>query len=444
MLQEEASKSNDNFERYKERIFNLSGEFEFGLFMFIIRKSIFWIALFFVLAVCGAYIYLRYTQPVYEASSVIQVQNSNQANKLLNVENLYGTDNKLAEVIELLRSKVFLKRVLSKMPLALSYYAEGTFKNNELYKNSPFAVEIKQKDNTIVTSKIYVDFTSSKEGQITYTLNGKQYTKNYTVDAWINFPQFDVKVNTPNYPEIKKQQGVVKDNAFYFTINDTASIANYYFPLVEVKLLNEGANTIKISFRDFNAQKARDIVALMTQEYSSFDIERKSESAQGVIGFINQQLDLVYEQLKISEKSIQEFKKNNVVDDDAKKGSAANIERVNGLDDQVIALELEEDVLSKIEKNIAESKTIDTYNLLAMLAGTDTERTLSSVTDALHKLLIQKEEMLYQVMPNSEAIKAIDYQIGIQKNLLKESIISVKNNIRIRKNNLTDGYFARF
>ena len=35
MLQEDISKTNDNFERYKERITNFSGEFELGLFLFI-------------------------------------------------------------------------------------------------------------------------------------------------------------------------------------------------------------------------------------------------------------------------------------------------------------------------------------------------------------------------------------------------------------------------
>lgn len=44
--------------------------------------------------------------------------------------------------------------------------------------------------------------------------------------------------------------------------------------------------------------------------------------------------------------------------------------------------------------------------------------------------------MLYEVTPSSEAIKAIDYQINIQKSLLKESIKSIKNNISTRKEDL--------
>jgi len=437
MLQEDISKTNDNFERYKERISNFSGEFELGLFLFIARKSLIWICLFFVIAFVGAKIYLRYTPPVYASASVIQVQTSNQANKLLNVENLYGAENTngLAEAVELLRSKVFLKRVLSKLPLAISYYTEGTLLNNELYTSSPFNVEVKYKNNSILGTKIYVAVNSNISGVVNFSKDGQNYSENFTAGKWLHFPQFDLKILINNYSDIQRQQNAVKENAYYFTINDTNSLVNNYFSFLEVKLLNEEAKTISISLKDLNPQKATDIVTSMTEEYTSFDIERKGESSKSVIEFIDQQLDVVYEQLKASENSIQLFKKDNklTVDSDVKN---TNTIRLNGLQDKIIVLELEENVLNKIENDINKSKSIDSYSLLAMLAGTEIEKNISDVISELHRLLIQKEEMLYQVTPSSEAIKAIDFQIDIQKKLLKESIKSVRVNQKLRKQEL--------
>ncbi|HET6225994.1 MAG TPA: Wzz/FepE/Etk N-terminal domain-containing protein, partial [Bacteroidia bacterium] len=122
MLQENISATNENFERYKERISNFSGEFEFGLFLFIARKSLSLILVLLAIAFVCARLYLRYTPPVYESSSIIQVQSTNQANKILDVDKLKEMDNGLAETVELLRSKVFLKRVLEKLPLEISYF----------------------------------------------------------------------------------------------------------------------------------------------------------------------------------------------------------------------------------------------------------------------------------------------------------------------------------
>ncbi len=435
MLKENISNTNDSFERYKERLSNFSGEFELGLFLFIARKSIVWTIVFFAIAFGSAYLYLRYTPPVFESNSVIQMETRNQAKQILNVEAIAETDNGLAEGVELLRSKVFFKRVLSKLPLQISYFTEGTFKVNELYKNSPFSVETKIINPKILGTKFYIDFNNNHHGNIIYRFEGNDVSIGYETGKWIQFPEVQLKIDITDFSEIEAKQNLVKKNAFYFTLNDTNTVVNDIFPNLDVKLLNEQAKTILIAFKDFNPQKAADIVSKMTDEYKSFDVESKAESSNSVIEFIDMQLGLVYEKLKLSENTIQDFRKNNSVSESESK-ITSNETRLNTLDDQITSLELEENVLGKIESDISNSKSIDTYGLLAMLAGTPTENNITSTVDALHKLLIQKEEMLYDVTPNSQAIKAIDYQIDIQKKLLKESIKSVKSNLEIRKQEL--------
>ncbi|MBL0329693.1 MAG: hypothetical protein IPP64_09820 [Bacteroidetes bacterium] len=417
MLQEDISKTNDNFERYKERISNFSGEFELGLFLYISRKSLVWIAMFFILAFTAAKLYLRYTAPLYQASSIIQVQTNNQANQLLNIDNLSTQENSngLAEAVELLRSKVFVKRVLSKLPLEVGYYSEGTLLNNELYTGSPFNVEVRRKDNAIVGTKIYIDFNSSSRGVVNFSVDGQSYSENYTTDKWLHFPQFDLRVFITNYPEIQKQQNTNKENVYYFTVNDTNALVNKYYPFLEVKLLNEDAKTISISFKDFNSQKAADIVSSMTEEYTNFDLERKGESSKSVIRFIDVQLDAVYEQLKSSENSIQDFKKvNNVTEDIDVKNT--NTTRLNGLEDQIINLELEENVLNKIGVEINNSKAIDSYSLLAMLAGTETEANISKSVSELHRLLIQKKKCFMKLRQVAKPLKQSIFRLIFRKN----------------------------
>ncbi|MBL7882706.1 MAG: hypothetical protein JNL69_01450, partial [Bacteroidia bacterium] len=352
MLQEGISKTNDNFERYKERLSNFSGEFELGLFLFIARKSIFWVILFFILAFIGAFVYLRYTPPTFESHSIIQIQTSNQANKVLNVENIYETRNELSEAIELLRSKVFLKRVVSNLPLKLSYYNEGTFKANEQYKNSPYAIEFKIKDDNIIGKKIYVDFNNATTGIIEIKQPGSELKKQFITNNWIELPEVDIKISVLNYTAIQSQEEQVKQNNYFFSINSTEAIVNECASKLDVKLLNEGAKTILISYQDYNAIKTTDIINAITEEYTIFDVERKSESSKSIIGFIDEQLDVVYNRLKDSENSIQAFKKTNNVNQN-QDITTTNITRLNSLEDQIIALELEENVLSKIEQNIA-------------------------------------------------------------------------------------------
>ena len=120
MLGEEISQKNQTFSQYKERLSNFSNEFELGLFLFIARKSLWIILLIFAGAFTCAFLYLRYSPPIYESTAVIQVVNDNTQKKALSFE---GTlDEEPLEIyVELIRSKFLFEKVIDELPLKVSY-----------------------------------------------------------------------------------------------------------------------------------------------------------------------------------------------------------------------------------------------------------------------------------------------------------------------------------
>ena len=161
MLNDTVGQKNENFDRYKDRLTKFSSEFELGLFILIAKKSLVWIFIFFSISFVTIYLYLRYTPPIYESSATIQLTNSNKANDILQVGQSFDNTSKLAEAIEVLKSQVFLQRVVKNLNLTVSYLNEGTFKNYELYTSSPFIVDIKIKNDSWYNQKIYVDFNEN-------------------------------------------------------------------------------------------------------------------------------------------------------------------------------------------------------------------------------------------------------------------------------------------
>lgn len=457
MFEENAANKGSSIDNYKERISSISGEFEMGLFINIARKSIFWIILCFILAYISSAIYLRYSQPVYESNSVLQVvQRNTEARKLLEISDETDISN-LPHVVELLRSQVFFKRVLSNLPLQYSYFSEGTFIASELYTSSPYSVEVKNIHGNFNDIKIYVDFLNKSNGVLNYTINDIDYSYKFKTEKWVRTPHFEIRIHIKNYAAVQKQQNIVKSNSFYFNINDIDRLVDEYYPRLSVNMLNEAAGTVIITFKDLNAAKAAAIVSMMSAEYDSFEVEQKGGSSKSVIDFINDQLDIVYEKLKNTENSIRDFKEKNNIKDDSELLSEQSSNILSGLESEIIAIELEDNFLNKIENCINNYKNIDTYTLLALLGGGSsqnfgTDQTKSSLIPAalnvseLQKLLLQREEMLYNVKPESEAVKGIDFQINIQLKVLKENIKSIKNNnqllrenLRAKLNNITGG-----
>ena len=174
----------------------------------------------------------------------------------------------------------------------------------------------------------------------------------------------------------------------------------------------------------------------IAEEFIKYDIEFKSVSSKKVLSFIDTQLAIVSERLRNSETSIQVFKKDNKLSAPGNDFTEVNISRLNTLDDDIIQLDLQSKVLDEIEKNISKQQNIDSYSLIAMLSGSEYEGSINKQVESLLALIKDREEMLYEVKPNSEEVKSKDHQIEIQKKMLMESIKSLQQKIDLRKENL--------
>ena len=112
------------YDGYKERLTNFSNEFDLGLFIHIVKKSFFWVLLAILVSAVAALLYLRYTPRVYKASTVIQLGEDEYSKGILGI-NQFGDDNSIQARLELLRSNLMIRQTLQKLPLEISYFAEG-------------------------------------------------------------------------------------------------------------------------------------------------------------------------------------------------------------------------------------------------------------------------------------------------------------------------------
>jgi tyrosine-protein kinase Etk/Wzc len=421
-------------EKYKQIETGLLNDFDLALFIFIAKRSIPLILFYFIVAGASVFFYLRYTPPLFESFSVIQIRNNNAASNIINVTNMYQDD--ISADIELLRSREFLQKTLSDLPLEVSYYTEGQVLSTEVYLSCPYNVTPVLKDSGLIGTPIYIEFASQENAEVSYSYDGKEYKVKGNLSDYILTPHVAIKVSVISYNQILSEQNKLKKNTYFFIINDKKALIDRYHTNLNVALINAGAKTVKISLRDYNAAKAADIVSSIASGFITYDVERRSEGSKQVIDFIDSQINAVYTKLRSSETSLQEFQKETRVSD-KDDFTGIYIERLTQMENEIVNIELEEKILIEIEKKInSKDKKPDIYSIIPLLSGTNFENNITEQISTFHQMLLKREQMMYEVTPTSEVIKSMDFQINIQKTLLVESIKSLREKVSSKRENI--------
>lgn len=404
----------------EKRITTFNEDFDFNLFKKVIRKNLAWVFLFAVIAFLMAFLYLRYTYPIFESKAIIQVTMANSNSKILLDKNFQSSTD-LPRKIELLKSATFLSRVFNKLPLDVSYYQIGSVLNYEMYRTSPFEIEYRNPINEIYSIPVYTSFTDENNALLKVNLNNKENVFRIQTNKWIRLPVIDsIKINVNNFDRIRKDMKGLNESPYYFTLTKRENLYRTYSYNLKVEVDNSSAGTIKVLYYERNPDKAADICNTIAEEFKIYDIEKQSESANNTIKFIDEQLKGVYDKLYDSELELQNFKTKNKLDDETPLPNFSN--RIEDIEGKINTIQLDEVGIKTIEDAIAQEADMDVIKLVSLLSTTESKGSLSVVLSELQSLLQKKNQALYSVTKNSSKIAQIDYQIDIQKKLVFETL----------------------
>ena len=420
---------NPKYDEYRERLNTFSQEFDAGLFIHLLKKSLLWVVLVIVLSLVAAKIYLYYTPQVYEAKATLQLQEADAANRILDVSP-FNEESSLEAKVELIRSKLLIAECLKNFPLEVSYYTQGEILESENYVLSPYRIEILEKKSQQGIGKpIFINF---KEREFDIELNGKTYSNlkvGEIIDLeWIAFRT--IVVDPDHLDEIQN------NDQFYFIINREAQLINRFTSGMNVRILNNTARTIQIAYKDENPIIARDFVDAISREFIHFDLAKRQRSDEKILNFIDNQIDTVFDRLKSSEIVLNSYKQENKISD-LSTISKVYLDRLNDIETRMIQLDVEERILNEIENlTKGDIEEVGVFNLVPLVAGSKYEASLSKLMDNLHSLTLKKEEALYSVTVDNNLIEGLNYQIGIQKELIIKTIITLRDKVRESKSSL--------
>ncbi|HEX2848002.1 MAG TPA: polysaccharide biosynthesis tyrosine autokinase [Chitinophagaceae bacterium] len=407
----------------------LEGEdFDLRKWLFRLRQSWYWFIISIALCLMGAWFYLHYTNPVYQAVASLMIKDEKKAGDLSDnsvLKELGIGSNKLVEnEIEILRSYDLMESVVKKQQLFISYLGEGRIRDVPFFGSDvPFFIEILNAENiqgqikwSIKTEKNKILLTNEKGnsqvlayGQL-YDINDVKF-RLMPNEEWLNVHNHDA----------------VKANIYQVSIVPIESATAGFIGNLSVEPVSKQASVVSLNIKDVNRERARIVLSSLIDLYNSQGLDDKNKVTANTIDFLNERLKAVGFDLKNVEGDVQAFKSSNQITDissDAKQF----MEMARDIDKQKAESETKLNIVSALERELMINQ--DNPGLVPSTLGIE-EPSLAELVEVHNTLILQRER----------AQK--DKELGPMNPLLvdlKEQVQEVRRKLLANVRNLKSAY----
>ena len=377
----------------------------------LLRKNLVMLLLILAGTNLAAYLYLRYTKNVYEADSELKLDIKQEATEF-GIKNLQENQNVniISGEIEQMTSKLFYNSVLDSIDLWVSYHAIGQVLNREMYRASPFRVQYSSALHPYLNVPIYFNFTGPEE----YTLKVADQVITGTVDQPVKLNDLELKISKTFY------YSLYHEDDYFFILHSRENLLSYLDAYTSVEPLSYEANTIRISFQDYNPFKARDIVNKIDSMYINYSNEQKNLTNKQKIEWINVELGQVEGKMEDYENYFENFtlqNKSNDLDSDLKK----TINALYAIDSQRFQLNRRLAAVNNLVEQFSSNNfTVSIGNRQFLPSYLDKQ------IDALHVLMQEIEKLGLSYNESTFAFKQKERELDAARNVVFRQINELK------------------
>ncbi len=337
-------------------------DFDIATLLVVAKKSVLWLIVLLGSSILGAFLYNRYTKPIYESSSILKLDLKSNAGVLgfknFNDESLQETSKftTISGEIEFIKSRLIAEKVIERMDLDVGYYVYGKVLVDEKYKISPFVVRYDIKNLTYYNKPFDITFLNGEKFKLIYRIGDQEIIGIYKFGEVINRePDFSFVVEKTKY----FNEGDI-NIPYFFKVSSKENLFNFFSKNLTVSIVNLDASTISVSFKDYNYTKATDIVNAIDSVYLLETIASRSRAHEQTIQFLEASLAKTEKDLEQAEQKMESFfRKNKTVD--VKDDFSRFLLKMESLDNEKLNLKLKITLLEDLEDLIIQNKELNSF-----------------------------------------------------------------------------------
>lgn len=417
-----------------------SGDEEQSLAEVIYKYLAYWpvFALLVLVFLTGAWLYLRYTLPVYESSASLLIKDNKgtPGGDLgpLEAFDLFGTANSVENEAAILKSKTLMQKVVRNLYLYAPVFVKGRILDQPAYELSPVRLEMKYPDSIRVLKPgqelEQIPFTFNESNQ-TVQIDKHAYPLNQFISTKYGIVRF---VENRNYEP--PRNGDSRENntltTFYFQLNNVEEMSNYLLTRLDVST-DKISKVIRLNIKNEVPKRGEDILDELLKMYNEAAILDKNMLAGNTLKFVEDRLQYVSHELDSVEAGLQRFKSQNQITDITAQGQiylqtvAANDQTLSEIDMQLAALDQVEKYV-KTGGGVGGVVSISSMSLPNAAFTTNLTR--------LSELELQYTQLKKTVPENNPQLQSLLDGINKLKPTILENVINQRKNLLASRTDL--------
>ena len=399
-----------------------------------------WFVASLVVAVMLAFVYFRYTVPVYNVTSSVILKDEKSGRggmsggmggfgALDGLELMGGVSNVENETY-VIRSKTAVRDVVNRLNLTTSYIQEGRIKSNDMYTDSPFIITMDREG--LDTLKQCIDFTA-------------KLNKDMTIDVTGTVGEEKIDTKLDNLPALlTTKQGVISFmlregvKPYYepllITINRPEATVRSYRSSLTVQPASKTASVLNLSLKTAYPNKGTDFLSTLVEVYNYQTIEDKNQEATNTKNFINERLTIIDRELGMAEGAVEEYKRREGMTD-LEADLAQSLQQSSQYEQQLVRAESQLDIVNSLSEWVRNPANQD--RPVPSNVGLQ-DPTLAATINEYNQRLAERERLKRSVEDSNPVMQKLNEQIQSLRGGINSSIASVRDGLMIEKRNIAN------
>ena len=363
-----------------------------------IRKYLrfwYWFVLGLVLALLGAYLYLRYTPKVYNSSAKIKILNKTKGLEMPSAAFVFNRSNiNLENEIEILKSYRIMEQVVRRLDLTMQFYEEGNILTAELDR-LPFEVVKKLDNDSIVSNLTYEIVITPNAFEI--SILGSESVQ--------TFEGFNTMTKAHNLPfELKAEtgrMGYLIGKKYLIRLSPVMPLAKSLKSRVEVGMIGKSSDLLQLSLQGQNRSKSEHILNTLVEVFNEDGIYDRQEISRRTIDFIDERFLLLANELDSIELNIKDYKQENNfvnIETDAEVG----ISQRTVTEQELFNMENQMLLARMLKETLTQSTD---FELLPANIGL-TNSSVNSLITEYNTLVLERDKLAMSAGSNNPAIRS--------------------------------------